>query len=379
MKTVVVALLISRAAYAAPPSGYQCVPGTVKKDVGCTCPAGYAEKRDGENIATCVAVAAAPNYTALFVKALDAGDLANAIELAQKLDGAVDSKATEALSKSYATWLAKAKTDAASYAKAGRCGAIEAFQSVGGQYSLIWENLLAKLEKRSPALQSTASKKAQISQAIELLLKQVDPCIEVASKTNGTDKLTEMFAAARAGNALLSQCLKRPTDSHRIKVRVVVDADGRMMRKTLSVHPSRPSKAGDPQSCVAEFFNPRKEWPKVGTTGYAATLEVSAGPAESTKPKTDEPPPEAPKSRPEPPPPAPVTYTAVEPPSPIGETPIERSGHVWSSGYWNWKGGQWVWTPGQWLPVRAGQTYRSPRWEKRDKRWALIPGDWIPK
>jgi outer membrane protein OmpA-like peptidoglycan-associated protein len=48
--------LVTSAANAGPPSGYQCKPGTTKVGVGCTCPAGYAEKRDGEDIAVCALV-----------------------------------------------------------------------------------------------------------------------------------------------------------------------------------------------------------------------------------------------------------------------------------------------------------------------------------
>jgi tetratricopeptide (TPR) repeat protein len=48
-------LVMSGVAHAAPPSSYQCTPGTAKQGVGCSCPAGYQDRRDGSNTAICYA------------------------------------------------------------------------------------------------------------------------------------------------------------------------------------------------------------------------------------------------------------------------------------------------------------------------------------
>jgi hypothetical protein len=48
-----VGLVAPSPARANPPSGYACPPGVPEKGVGCTCPKGYASKRDDSNIAVC--------------------------------------------------------------------------------------------------------------------------------------------------------------------------------------------------------------------------------------------------------------------------------------------------------------------------------------
>lgn len=55
MRVLLVLMVISGVAHAAPPSAYQCKPGTTKQGAGCTCPAGYQDRRDGSNTAICYA------------------------------------------------------------------------------------------------------------------------------------------------------------------------------------------------------------------------------------------------------------------------------------------------------------------------------------
>ncbi len=50
---LIMLIALTRLAVAAPPSGYQCNPGTPKLGEGCSCPAGFVPKRDEENIAVC--------------------------------------------------------------------------------------------------------------------------------------------------------------------------------------------------------------------------------------------------------------------------------------------------------------------------------------
>jgi outer membrane protein OmpA-like peptidoglycan-associated protein len=51
-----VVLVTATPAYADAPSGYQCQPGSPKVGEGCTCPTGFATKRDVENTAVCKVV-----------------------------------------------------------------------------------------------------------------------------------------------------------------------------------------------------------------------------------------------------------------------------------------------------------------------------------
>jgi outer membrane protein OmpA-like peptidoglycan-associated protein len=60
IRALLVICVVTGTATAGPPSGYQCKPGTTKVGVGCACPAGYVDKRDGEDIAVC-AIAPRPN------------------------------------------------------------------------------------------------------------------------------------------------------------------------------------------------------------------------------------------------------------------------------------------------------------------------------
>ncbi len=60
IRALLVICVVTSTATAGPPSGYQCKPGTTKVGVGCACPAGYVDKRDGEDIAVC-ALAPKPN------------------------------------------------------------------------------------------------------------------------------------------------------------------------------------------------------------------------------------------------------------------------------------------------------------------------------
>jgi formylglycine-generating enzyme required for sulfatase activity len=53
---IVTVLVAGWPAAADTPVGYECAPGTPKKGVGCTCPAGHTSKLDGDKIARCVAL-----------------------------------------------------------------------------------------------------------------------------------------------------------------------------------------------------------------------------------------------------------------------------------------------------------------------------------
>lgn len=55
MRIVLVLVAVTGVAGAEPPSSYQCKPGTAKTGVGCACPAGYQDRRDGDNAAICYA------------------------------------------------------------------------------------------------------------------------------------------------------------------------------------------------------------------------------------------------------------------------------------------------------------------------------------
>lgn len=53
MRILLALVATARVAGAEPPSSYQCKPGTAKPGVGCACPAGYQDRRDGSNAAIC--------------------------------------------------------------------------------------------------------------------------------------------------------------------------------------------------------------------------------------------------------------------------------------------------------------------------------------
>lgn len=56
VRIAIVVTMLAGVASADAPSAYQCTPGTPKKGAGCTCPAGYADKRVDDNIAACIAL-----------------------------------------------------------------------------------------------------------------------------------------------------------------------------------------------------------------------------------------------------------------------------------------------------------------------------------
>lgn len=56
-------MVVGGEAIAAPPSAYQCKPGTTKTGVGCVCPKGYQDRRDGNNVAICYGRSPAPKAT----------------------------------------------------------------------------------------------------------------------------------------------------------------------------------------------------------------------------------------------------------------------------------------------------------------------------
>ncbi len=287
MRIVVLLLALTRVAFAAPPSGYQCAPGTVKKDVGCACPAGHAEKRDAENIATCVVAApAGPSYTLQFIKALADEDLVKAADLALKLDASTDVKAVEALARSFDAWLATTR----SLGPKGRCAALQQATNRRFSYEDVWVNLLQKLEKRSPAMQVTANKKIELARAIDPLVKEFDTCVAEAAKTDGTAKLVAAFEVARTG--LLAGCLQKfANQSMLVTSKVVVDGDGRVVRRQTT---SSPYSADDSttttstRGCVDAWLR-LERMPVVGR-GYAATLLVRDGKPEAPLPDPPAPP-----------------------------------------------------------------------------------------
>jgi outer membrane protein OmpA-like peptidoglycan-associated protein len=170
-----------RLAGATPPSGYQCGVGKPKPGVGCVCPAGYAHKRDAENVATCAA-AVGDSSTTLFVKALERGDLAKAATLASKLDGSTDTKATAALTTVFDAWLANVKREVVTLAAKGRCTAIGDAIKRGLEYRQIWANLMQRLDKRNPAMQAGAMATGRVDQQLAPIKQAKETCVAAGTR-----------------------------------------------------------------------------------------------------------------------------------------------------------------------------------------------------
>src|SRR5689334_15100449 len=100
---VVVLAVLATAAAADTPSAYRCAPGKPVKGGECSCPTGHRAKRDADNVATCIALPT-PSVSARFVKAVEAGNLAAARDLARKYDLHADRAAGEAVGKRFETW-----------------------------------------------------------------------------------------------------------------------------------------------------------------------------------------------------------------------------------------------------------------------------------
>ena len=68
---------------------------------------------------------------------------------------------------------------------------------------------------------------------------------------------------------------------------------------------------------------------------------------------------------------------ALTPPAPIYEvTPGERSGYVWTPGFWRWDGKRYVWNGGHWIAQREGNAWIPDSWDKHGDKWHYTAGHW---
>ena len=67
----------------------------------------------------------------------------------------------------------------------------------------------------------------------------------------------------------------------------------------------------------------------------------------------------------------------VAPPPPQTEVvPAERTGYVWSPGYWSWEDHHYVWVKGRWVESHNGSHWVPEHWEQRDTHWHFVHGHW---
>jgi hypothetical protein len=222
MRGLIVVLVLTRVAFAEPPSAYQCTPGTANKGVGCTCPTSHREKRDAENTALC---AAKPTATAAqqLLALVNKYNLTAAIELAKKND--FDKATYTAVTAVFGKWLVPIGEQVKLLASRGQCSA--ANKLLDGAKP--WRTLIITMFGRHVGNtdfkdETIAFLEDMLDQALEPLTKQRQACLDTASKDDGT---AQIKAAYDAGKAVVAKCFDNvPAPKGPATLRVVVDADG---------------------------------------------------------------------------------------------------------------------------------------------------------
>src|ERR1700755_1830091 len=65
-----------------------------------------------------------------------------------------------------------------------------------------------------------------------------------------------------------------------------------------------------------------------------------------------------------------VEDVEVAPPPPQTEVvPAERTGYVWSPGYWSWQENHYVWVKGRWVEAHNGSQLGSAHLAQRESHW----------
>lgn len=302
---VVLIAVFAQSVFAAPPSGYQCAPGTPNKGVGCTCPADHTSRLDAEDIATCVAVPK-PTAGARFIKHLEqslpyissVNEFEDAAILALQLDAGVDTKAIEVLTAAFNSWLKSGETSARVEAMLAHCSIIDGWIETGNRWRRIWENAMTRLDRRVPASRAKETTLQRIDKQLEPFRRRRDECIAQASKQDGSNRVAGVYARcstpdagcplfARVPKAAirmagyarqeLDRCFAKITTPYTIMLAVVIDGHGKMVKQEITAVPAVPAgrESDDPRNCVAEWLR------RVGNNnlflnkgGFAATLTI---------------------------------------------------------------------------------------------------------
>lgn len=225
---VIVLCMFARSTSAAPPSGYQCDPGTAVKGVGCSCPKGTVGKRDTDNVAVC-ATAEQQSAAQQFVKAVGKGDLATAQALARRINILKDQGATTALANSFKSWLATEVPKLALQSARGQCSLVIAGQRRGAEYRGVFLAMIDPLGKVRQDLADQLHDQIDdiVRQQLGPLAKLRDDCLAVAAKDDGTPAIAAAYATHKRE---LAGCFSRvPEPKQLITAKVVVEAEGKVV------------------------------------------------------------------------------------------------------------------------------------------------------
>jgi hypothetical protein len=246
--------VFTTAAVAEAPSAYQCAPGKPVKGGDCSCPSGHRAKRDFDNVATCIALPT-PSVSARFVKAVEAGNLAAARDLARKYDLHADRAAGDALGKQFKKWSEGLFDKLELLASRGQCGAIETLLAPRRDYEAIVRAFAERYVASRPEENAEGMVQARMSTAFKPLDEQAEKCIAVASRDDGAPAIAREY---RKHHRELAACLSG--DSTPLKISVVVDAEGKVVRAAVLDNPApEPAKESGKPKDVSKKTSDRKE------------------------------------------------------------------------------------------------------------------------